>query len=87
MCEDVRPLQGRNPLVRGTCSNFCDPFRVARDFSSNVCDPFRVARDFSYYLYLFMGVIILPRWLRSTKGNVQGLCVTSSILRSTRSTA
>lgn len=27
-------------------------------------------RIFSYYLYLFMGVIILPRWLRSTKGNV-----------------
>lgn len=27
-------------------------------------------RLFSYYLYLFMGVIILPRWLRRTKGNV-----------------
>jgi uncharacterized membrane protein YbhN (UPF0104 family) len=27
-------------------------------------------RIFSYYLYLFIGVIILPRWLRSTKGNV-----------------
>jgi uncharacterized protein (TIRG00374 family) len=26
-------------------------------------------RLFSYYLYLFMGAIILPRWLRSTKGN------------------
>lgn len=28
-------------------------------------------RVLSYYLYLFMGAIILPRWLRRTKGNVQ----------------
>lgn len=27
-------------------------------------------RLFSYYLYLFMGVMVLPRWLRNTKGNV-----------------
>lgn len=27
-------------------------------------------RLFSYYLYLFMGVLVLPRWLRNTKGNV-----------------
>lgn len=26
-------------------------------------------RLFSYYLYLFIGVVILPRWLRSTRGN------------------
>jgi uncharacterized protein (TIRG00374 family) len=25
-------------------------------------------RLFSYYLYLFMGVVVLPRWLRNTKG-------------------
>jgi uncharacterized protein (TIRG00374 family) len=27
-------------------------------------------RLLSYYLYLFMGTVILPRWLRRTKGNV-----------------
>jgi hypothetical protein len=30
-------------------------------------------RLFTYYLYLFMGVIILPRWLRNTRGKAEGV--------------
>lgn len=29
-------------------------------------------RMFSYYFYLFIGVVILPRWLRKTRGNSSG---------------
>jgi uncharacterized protein (TIRG00374 family) len=63
----ISPTPGGSGIAEVAFSGFFRDLLPTLGFIGAIAIIWRI---FSYYLYLFMGVIILPRWLRSTKGNV-----------------
>lgn len=62
----ISPTPGGSGVAEVAFSGFFSDLLPSLGFIGAIAIIWRL---FSYYLYLFIGVIILPKWLRKTRGN------------------